>query len=133
MHEYRRSNREVARTFRKLPTRTEWKVWRWLRDRRFGNWKFRRQYPIGPFIADFYCDRLKLVVEIDGATHDEIYDAQRTRYLAKMGIEVVRLSNAQIFRDADSAAQTIIAAILRRRPLTRPFGPPSPEGEGTDD
>jgi len=107
-------------------------VWRWLRDRRFGNWKFRRQYPIGPFVADFYCDALRLVVELDGMSHDfsSDYDSRRTRYLTKLGIEVVRVSNLQVLRQPDSAADTIIAAILLRLPLTRRFAPPSPQGEG---
>jgi len=132
VHEYRKGGREVARAFRKTPTRTERIVWRWLRDRRFGNWKFRRQYPIEPFIVDFYCDALKLVVEIDGPSHEFTadYDAARTRYLEKLGMLVVRISNFKVRREQLAAADTIIAAILLRLPLTRRFAAPSPEGEG---
>jgi very-short-patch-repair endonuclease len=75
---------------------------------------------------------LKLVVEIDGASHEYTheYDSERTAYLSKLGIQVVRIANVKVLREADAAADTIVAAILTRRPLTRPFGPPSPEGEG---
>jgi len=118
---------------RKSPTRSEAIVWRWLRDRRFGGWKFRRQYPIGPYIADFYCDRLSLVIELDGSGHEfkVDYDSERTSYLSNLGMQVVRIANKQVRRDPDAAADTIIAAILSRIPLTRRFAAPSPKGEGS--
>jgi very-short-patch-repair endonuclease len=132
VHRYRKGGREFARALRKSTTYTEAIVWRWLRDRRFGNWKFRRQYPIGPFIVDFYCDALRLAVEIDGESHDftNDYDMRRTRYLAKWGIHVVRISNREVLRESDTAADVIVAAILERLPLTRRFAAPSPKGEG---
>ena len=134
MHKYRENGTQRARNLRKRATRPEQIVWRWLRDRRFGNWKFRRQYPIGPYIADFYCDALKLVVEVDGDSHDDeltvIDDDHRSRYFARLGIDVVRIENLRVLREADSAADTIVLAILERLPLTRRFAPPSPKGEG---
>jgi len=48
---------------RKAPTRSEDRVWSWLRDRRFGGYKFRRQHPVGDYIVDFYCSELKLAIE----------------------------------------------------------------------
>ena len=132
VHEHSDVGTQRARELRKQSTRAERIVWRWFRDRRFGGWKFRRQYPIGPFIADFYCDALKLVVEIDGSGHlwRWYYDEARMKYLRHVGIAVVRISNVQVCREPDAAADTIISAILSRLPLTWPFGPPSPEGEG---
>ena len=132
MHKHSGVGTERARELRKGSTRAERIVWRWLRDRRFGGWKFRRQYPIGRFIADFYCDPLKVVIELDGSGHDfkVDYDAERTRFLARVGVQVIRISNVQVLREPDAVADTIISAILSRLPLTRPFGPPSPEGEG---
>jgi adenine-specific DNA-methyltransferase len=108
-------------------------VWRWLRNRRFGNWKFRRQYPIGPYVADFYCDALKLAIEIDGETHDYTvaHDDRRTEHFAGLGIEILRLSNRQVLRDSRLAAEAIDATIARLKPLTRRFAPPSPDGRGT--
>ncbi|HEX9406554.1 MAG TPA: endonuclease domain-containing protein [Thermoanaerobaculia bacterium] len=121
-----------ARDLRKYSTRAERIVWRWLRDRRFGGWKSRRQYPIGRYIADFYCDPLKLVIELDGSGHalKVAYDEERTRYLAALGIYVVRLLNMKVLSEPNAAADTIIAAILLRRPPTRRFAAPSPQGEG---
>jgi very-short-patch-repair endonuclease len=103
-------------------------VWRWLRDRRFGNWKFRRQYPVGRFIADFYCDPLKLVIEIDGLAHAYRFarDSARTRYLGKIGIQVVRIANQQVLQEPVSDAEAIVAAILVRLPHTRRSAAPSP-------
>jgi YD repeat-containing protein len=77
-------NTERARALRKESTLTEEIVWRWLRNRRFGDWKFRRQYPIGPYIADFYCDALKLVIEIDGETHDYSFEYDERRRLTSL-------------------------------------------------
>ena len=58
----------------------EQKIWQHLRDRRLGGFKFRRQDPVPPFIADFICAELKLIVEVDGESHEEQpdYDARRT-------------------------------------------------------
>jgi very-short-patch-repair endonuclease len=57
---------EYARENRKRPTREERVVWRWLRDRRFGELKFRRQHPLIGYILDFYCAEICLAIEIDG-------------------------------------------------------------------
>ncbi|HEV8659207.1 MAG TPA: DUF559 domain-containing protein, partial [Thermoanaerobaculia bacterium] len=54
---------------RKAPNRGEARLWSWLRNRRFGDYKFRRQHPIGNYVVDFYCRELKLVIELDGAKH----------------------------------------------------------------
>ncbi len=61
---------------------------------------FNRQKPIGPFIVDFYCHRLSLVVEIDGDSHGEeanvSYDKRRTRYLESQGLKVIRFTNWEV-------------------------------------
>jgi len=88
-------------------------VWRWLRDRRFREFKFRRQYPIGPFVLDFYSPLIKLAIELDGAPHLEaerrLHDAKRTRYLAKHGITVLRFWNQDVREQPDSVADVIEA------------------------
>ena len=61
--------RQVARTFRKEPTRSEKLLWQELRNRKLEGRKFRRQRPVGPFVVDFYCREERLVIEIDGAVH----------------------------------------------------------------
>lgn len=107
-------------------------MWQWLRGRRLGKWKFRRQYPIGPYIVDFYCDALKLVVEIDGAAHASNggYDEEREGNLREMGMRILRISSDRVLQDADGVLQTILLAI-NDLPLTRSrcARPTSPEGE----
>jgi very-short-patch-repair endonuclease len=105
-----------ARALRRATTLVEAKVWRWLRDRRFRHNKFRRQHPIGPFVADFYCERLRLVIELDGQHHfdDEeqvLYDKKRTAYLEKHGMTVLRISNEDVRERAIFVADRIDAAI----------------------
>ena len=86
-------------------------VWSALRGKKLDGYKFRRQAPIGPFIADFYCPAARLVVEIDGPIHDVrvAADGARTRYLEAKGCRVVR------FRADDARLQLedVLEAILR--------------------
>ncbi|HJT15934.1 MAG TPA: DUF559 domain-containing protein, partial [Thermoanaerobaculia bacterium] len=132
VHDHREGARDVAREFRKTPTKTEKIVWRWLRGRRLGGSKFRRQYPIGRYIVDFYCDALKLVVEIDGAAHASTYDYdhKRERDLRAIGLEILRIDGDRVLHDGDGVLETILLAIRGRLPLTRRFAAPSPQGEG---
>jgi type I restriction enzyme, R subunit len=115
--------RERAKAMRHEPTLSEARVWSWLRNRRFGRFKFRRQHPIGDFIVDFYCDELKLAIELDGAQHEciavcEVDDA-RTLVLHGYGIEIVRISNRLLARDPVTAAESIQWAIDRAVARTR--------------
>ena len=88
-----------ARSLRRSQTDSEGRLWGELRSRRLGGWKWRRQAPIGPFIADFYCPAARLVVELDGSQHlDQAeYDARRTRYLHRLGLTVIRFSSDNIW------------------------------------
>src|SRR5260221_8830008 len=93
-------------------------VWRWLRDRRFGGWKFRRQHPIGMYILDFYCEALHLAIELDGLGHLPNKDWLRTLVLRKFRIKVIRLNNDDVIRYSDVAAEHISNAIeVRARSL----------------
>ena len=88
-----------ARANRRTPTPAENTLWqKLLRNRQFHGYKFLRQKPIGPYVADFYCAELKLVLEIDGDSHaaQEAYDAERTAYLARQGIRVLRYTNLDV-------------------------------------
>jgi very-short-patch-repair endonuclease len=79
------------------PTDAERKMWLLLRNRRFVNYKFRRQLPIGDYIADFVCLSAKLIVELDGSQHAEAsYDATRDAYLLGQGFRLLRLWNHDI-------------------------------------
>ena len=66
----RRRMTEIARDFRKEPTKSEAKLWQALRGKKLDGIKFRRQQPVGPFIVDFYNSVYRLVIEIDGSIHD---------------------------------------------------------------
>jgi len=90
--------RERARELRQEVNPVEAVLWSQLRDRRFRGLKFRRQYVLGPFIADFYCAQHRLVVELDGATHEgpggQGRDRERDAWMVGHGIRVVRLPAA---------------------------------------
>jgi very-short-patch-repair endonuclease len=78
-------------------TQTEVRLWILLKGRRLDGWKFRRQVPIGPYIVDFYCPGAKLVVELDGASHDsqekDEEDNERQAWLEAKGYKVLRFSS----------------------------------------
>ena len=86
------TNLHLARRLRKNQTDAERTMWRRLRNRQCKGYKFRRQMPIDAYIVDFACIELKIVVEIDGAQHQEKigFDEQRTACLESMGYTVVR-------------------------------------------
>ena len=104
-----------ARGLRRDQTRAEALLWRALRGRALGGFKFVRQEPIGPYFADFVCRERKLVVEIDGATHatdEEVRsDAFRTEALRKHGYSVVRFVNEDVYRNLDGVLETILARL----------------------
>ena len=97
---------------RKEPTDAEARLWRLLRNRRFANFKFRRQLPIGPFIADFVCPAAKLVIELDGSQHlDSADDLARDAYLRAQGFSILRLWNTTVLLEPNSTLDTIWAAL----------------------
>jgi len=94
--------RTAARRSRREPTKAEVAVWKLLRDRRLGDLKFRRQMPIGPYIADFCCLEVKLIIELDGGVHvlRTESDARRDGWLrAKAGFTVLRFENEAVLRN----------------------------------
>ena len=87
-----------ARKLRREQTEAEARVWACLRNRRLNGYKFRRQVPIGPYVADFVCEATKTVVELDGSQHEDRrdYDAARTDYLEGKGYRVFRFWNSDL-------------------------------------
>jgi very-short-patch-repair endonuclease len=112
----------------------EQQLWWKLRDRRLGGFKFRRQQPVGPFIADFYCSECRLAVELDGDTHDgrEQYDEARTQCLTANGITVIRFLNTDVHKNLDAVVESIFNTCEQRRAhRSESAQPPSPlAGEG---
>ena len=92
-----------AREMRTNMTEPEKRMW--FRCLKHLPHRFRRQRPFGPYIVDFYCARLRLVIEIDGDSHataDGIaYDAERTAFLEGLGLQVVRFSNREVLNNID--------------------------------
>jgi very-short-patch-repair endonuclease len=90
-------------------TMAETAIWRLLRDRRFEDWKFRRQTRIGPWIADFCCYELNLVVEVDGGVHRlrEERDAARDADLRRRGFTVLRFGNEAVLRNPNVVLDAI--------------------------
>jgi very-short-patch-repair endonuclease len=101
-----------ARILRRESTQAESKLWHHLRNRQLNNFKFTRQEPIGPYIADFACRAKKLIIEIDGATHETpeelAHDAARTEFLVREGYRVIRFSNEDIFGDLSPVLEAIV-------------------------
>ena len=105
--------RDRGRWLRAESTEEERKLWKHLRAKRFGGYKFRRQHRIGPYFADFCCLKQRLVVELDGSQHAEhtTQDAVRTAYLAEQGYRVIRFWNEQVNREMDDVLEAIYAAL----------------------
>lgn len=98
-----------ARRMRREMSPAERALWYALRSRRFMGLKVRRQVPIGPFIADFYCADHRLIIEADGSGHGSLRDIERDRWLAAKGFHVLRLWNGDILSDLPSCLDAIAA------------------------
>ncbi len=98
-----------ASEFRHLLSPAEEKLWQAIRNRQLGGYKIRRQAPIGPYIADFYCADLYLVIEIDGPSHTDQteYDGLRTAWFEGQGCTMIRFLNEQIFYQLDEVLSEI--------------------------
>lgn len=96
---------EFAKTMRSNATDAENLMWQLLRAKRFMNLKFRRQHVIAPYIVDFYCHELGLVIELDGSQHGtndgKEYDAERTKFLEALDLKVVRYWNHDVLGRTD--------------------------------
>jgi very-short-patch-repair endonuclease len=106
------AKRRFARSLRRDMTEAEERLWRELRSRRLDRIKFRRQVPIGKYVADFACLEAKLIVEIDGSQHAEsAHDAVRDAELKLRGFRVLRFWNDDVLRDLNGVCDTIIAYV----------------------
>ena len=115
-----------ARSMRNNPTEPEKRLWRALSNGQLAGFKFRRQAVIPPYIADFLCPALKLIVEVDGDTHDGPNDTRRDLHLAQLGYRVVRVTNADVMGNIEGVAAHILATLAGSQ---SPHPNPSPEGE----
>ncbi len=102
-----------ARDLRNNPTGAERTLWRHLRLRQLGGYKFRRQQPLGHYIVDFICFERRLVIELDGGQHFEqaAYDSERTAWLQSQGFVVLRFWDDQVFRETEAVKECIFEAL----------------------
>jgi len=103
-----------ARELRQDANAAEKRMWSILRAKRMGGFKFRRQHALGSYIADFVCVPTRLVIELDGDTHDEdrrLLDAKRTTYIEKCGYKVIRFWNHEVLQTPDGVADAIAEAL----------------------
>ncbi|MBI5016332.1 MAG: DUF559 domain-containing protein [Deltaproteobacteria bacterium] len=114
-----------VRGLRREQTDAERRLWAHLRARQLGGFKFRRQHPVGEFVLDFFCDEALLGIELDGGQHAEEdrqrYDLERSEWLAKLGIRVLRFWNHEVLRNTEGVLERLrqeLAARPGESPLT---------------
>lgn len=92
---------EKAKVLRERMTEAEKLLWEHLKNKQIKGLRFRRQHPISIFIADFYCHKVKLVIEVDGNVHNinenKEWDENRTAEIEKFGVTIIRFTNQQVF------------------------------------
>jgi very-short-patch-repair endonuclease len=108
-----RKNTVKARKLRKNPTEAELKLWKHLRLRQLGGYKFRRQHSLGPYIVDFACLEKKLIVEVDGGQHTEKvdYETERIAWLESQGFRVLRFWNNEVLKEIEVVKEVIAEAL----------------------
>jgi ATP-dependent DNA helicase RecQ len=95
---------------RRKATQPEHMLWSILSRRKLGGLKFRRQHPIEPYIVDYYCASAKLIVELDGESHEgrQLYDEKRQTHLCNLGLRIVRVMNDDVLNNLDGVAEFIL-------------------------
>lgn len=115
-----------ARQLRQNQTDVERLLWKYLRNRRFNGVKFRRQYPIGPYIVDFISLENQLIIELDGGQHNteegKRKDKERIIWLEKNGYRILRFWNNELISDLDAVLSIVQESLT-------PHHNPLPEGE----
>src|SRR3979411_940381 len=115
-----------ARRLRRSMTGVELMLWSRLRRQQLEGHRFRRQAPIGPYIADFACFQARLLIEIDGPSHDARvqYDGRRTAWLVRRGFRVLRFAADDVLSRLDRVLETILLELADSP--GRPPPPPAP-------
>jgi len=134
-----RGKTAISRQLRATASDAEQKLWQALRRKQVNSLRFRRQFPLGPYFADFVCLPARLVIEVDGGQHGEArqvaHDARRTAWLERHDFRVLRFWADQVMTDLPSILDGIEIAL--RQPLPRRDGrdtsipsPPPARGGG---
>jgi very-short-patch-repair endonuclease len=102
----------IARHLRGNQTEAEIRLWSRLRRKQLEGFRFRRQHPMGPYVADFFCPDAKLIVEVDGSQHaDSTTDPVRTRWLEERGYRVIRFWNNDVLGNTEGVLASILDAL----------------------
>lgn len=108
---YNKDLKSFSRELRNHSTRSEITLWNQLKRKQVKGLQFNRQKPLGPFIVDFYCKRLNLVIEIDGITHEsdeaKLNDAKRQSLLEGMGLKFLRFTDEEVLQNIDGVIRKI--------------------------
>ena len=133
MRGMKRNNIKIARNLRRNQTDAEKKLWLVLRNRQLCGVKFRRQFPIGRYILDFYCPKYKLGIEADGGQHyygnkERQRDEFRAKELSILGVQILRFSDREILTNIEGVCEVIQRAIEDKE-ANPPHLNPLPSGE----
>ncbi|MEW6215225.1 MAG: endonuclease domain-containing protein [Nitrospirota bacterium] len=106
---YNKKLKDLSRKLRKNSTLSEVLLWNQLKARKMKDYQFMRQKPIGDYIVDFYCSKLRLVIEIDGESHDSKFekDEVRQQKLEALGLSILRFNDLDIKRDMHNILRAI--------------------------
>ena len=115
---YNQELKQRARELRKQGVLSEVLLWNQLKYRKMRGYQFMRQKPIGDYVVDFYCSKLKLVIEIDGESHDGrfSYDMQRQSFLESTGLTVLRFNDIDVKRDISNVLMAIEGWVKMNNP-----------------
>jgi very-short-patch-repair endonuclease len=120
-------NRQRARNLLRRQTEQEQFVWRNLRTRRFADFKFRRQFPLGNYIVDFICLERRVILKLEGGQHGEpdqtLYDAARDAWLRSQGFKVWRFWNHHVMSEWEMIADTLWDELQRSPSPPTPLSP----------
>ena len=123
--------KKLARELRNNSTKSEIKLWKCLKGKQMLGYDFHRQKPLLNFIADFYCYELKLVIELDGYSHQfeetQIKDKNKQKELEKLGLTVLRFQDADVMNDIDNVLRAIELYVVNFEKHT-----PGPSQEGRE-
>ncbi len=113
---YSNTLKQRSRQLRNNSTLSEILMWNQLKGKKVRGCQFMRQKPIGQYIVDFYCSKLRLVIEIDGESHAgrERYDAERSEYLESLGLTVLRFADGDVKRNMEGIVRVLHDYIDRR-------------------
>ena len=113
---------DLAKTMRTQPTDAEHRLWQHLRAKRLLGFKFRRQQPLGNYIADFVCFEPRTIVELDGGQHNgQSKDLVRDAWLTSQGFKVLRFWNNEVFENLEGVLERVLAQLQKPSPSPLPL------------